>query len=100
MNDLVALWKFPVSVVCNVFTSSCIVDGGRKTVTHTASAPSQNGGAREAEGRAMIPSAPDNPETPKEPKQQKQPTVDQGDNSDLKADLQLVKIMTLNHNIT
>ncbi|GAA6099383.1 low-density lipoprotein receptor-related protein 11 [Tachysurus ichikawai] len=52
-------------------------DGGRKTVTHTASAPSQNGGAREAEGRAMIPSAPDNPETPKEPKQQKQPTVDQ-----------------------
>lgn len=62
--------------------SSCLVDGGRKTVTHTASAPSQNGGAREAEGRAMIPSAPHNPETPTEPKQQKQPTADQGNNAD------------------
>ncbi|MCI4395762.1 hypothetical protein PGIGA_G00195760 [Pangasianodon gigas] len=52
-------------------------DGGRKTVTHTASAPSQSGGAREAEGRAMIPSRPRNTETPVEPKQQKQLTVDQ-----------------------
>ncbi|XP_053500217.1 low-density lipoprotein receptor-related protein 11 [Ictalurus furcatus] len=52
-------------------------DGGRKTVTHTSGATSQIGGAREAEGRAMIPSGPRNPETPVEPKQQKQPTVAQ-----------------------
>ncbi|TSL47570.1 Low-density lipoprotein receptor-related protein 11 [Bagarius yarrelli] len=53
-------------------------DGGRKAVTHAASAPSQNVGAREAEGRAMIPSSPRNSETPVEPKQPKQPTADQG----------------------
>lgn len=63
---------------------SYLVDGGRKTVTHTASVPPQTGGARESEGRAMIPSGPRNTETPLEPKQQKQPTADQGNKSDLK----------------
>lgn len=59
-------------------------------MTHTASAASQNGGAREAEGRAMIPSAPRDAESPLEPKQQKQPTVDQGKNTDLIAELQIM----------
>ncbi|XP_036438283.1 low-density lipoprotein receptor-related protein 11 [Colossoma macropomum] len=52
-------------------------DGGRKAVTHTSSAPSQIGEARESEGRAMIPAEPRNTETPVQSKQQ-QPSVSQG----------------------
>ncbi|XP_072534695.1 low-density lipoprotein receptor-related protein 11 [Salminus brasiliensis] len=47
-------------------------DGGRKAVTHTSSAPSQIGEARESEGRAMIPSEPLNTEAPVQVKQQQQ----------------------------
>ncbi|KAF7694356.1 low-density lipoprotein receptor-related protein 11 [Silurus meridionalis] len=52
-------------------------DSGRKTVTHPASPLSQNGGAREAEGRAMIPSGPRNTDTVVDPKIQKQSTDEQ-----------------------
>uniref|UniRef100_A0A8B9JR06 Low-density lipoprotein receptor-related protein 11 n=1 Tax=Astyanax mexicanus TaxID=7994 RepID=A0A8B9JR06_ASTMX len=53
-------------------------DGGRKAVTHTSSAPSLVGEARESEGRAMIPSEPLSAETPVQPKQQQQqPAVSQ-----------------------
>ncbi|XP_062858529.1 low-density lipoprotein receptor-related protein 11 [Trichomycterus rosablanca] len=52
-------------------------DGGRKTVTHTPSAPSQSGGAREAEGRAMIPIISQNTDISVQPKQQELPTVNQ-----------------------
>lgn len=65
-------------------------------MTHTASALSPNGGAREADGRAMIPSGARNTETLVEPKQQKQPTGGQGNNTALIEDIQFVKIIIQN----